>query len=433
LTGRSPDRPVLVLAPPRFLGPLGAMRSLGRLGVDVYALEHVEPSIAGSSRFCAGRLPAGSDGRPIGASDEAIVADLLAAGRRLGVGAILLPGSDEWAKFLADQRDRLGPTFTYPDLGPELVRALTSKAGLHELATRHGVPTPAVHAPDSLEEAVVTAGGLGYPVVMKPMVSGPDRQGIVLAHGDTELAACYEAMGGAGNVVVQEYVSAEDADIWMFNGYFDASSRCLAGYTARKVRQHPPRMGVCTAGVCEWNAEVARISEEFLCALGYRGIVDIDYVRDRRDGRYRVLDVNPRLGGAFRLMVSPDGMDVVRAMYLDLTGGRVGTSACREGRRWMIETADLLAFHHYREDHGLRFGRWAGSLRGVEELALFAPTDPIPFLVAVRLMVADTVTARRRRSHPSPQAGEEAAQAAGGGLAQERSELSVVSDPSPRP
>lgn len=402
---RSEPTSVLVLAPPRFLGPLGVMRSLGGLGVDVYGLEHVQPSIAGSSRFCTGRLPAGHDGRPIGDTDEAIVADLLAAGRRLGEGTILLAGSDEWAEFLADQRGCLSPTFLYPDIRPGLIRTLTSKAGLHEVATRHGVPTPAVHAPDTVEEAVATADGLGYPVVMKPMVSQPDRQGLMLARGGGEVAAYYEVMGGAGNVVVQEYVSGEDSDVWMFNGYFDASSRCLAGYTARKVRQHPPRMGTCTVGVCEWNEEVARISEEFLGALGYRGIVDIDYLRDRRDGSYRVLDVNPRLGGAFRLMASPDGMDVVRAMYLDLMGRRVGPSVCRDGRKWMVETADLLAFHHYREDHGLTFGRWAGSLRGVEELALFAPTDPIPFLVALRLLVADTVTARWRRAAGGRRAG----------------------------
>lgn len=398
MSERSPGRPVLVLAPPRFLAPLGATRSLSRLGVDVYVLEHVQPSIAGSSRYCVGRLPAGQDGRPIGASDEAIVADLLAAGRRLGEGTILLAGSDEWAQFLADQRGHLSPTFMYPDLRPGLIQALTSKAGLYDLAAGHGIPTPVVHAPKSVEEAVVIADRLGYPVVMKPMFSGPDRQGIVLARGVAEVATCYEVMGGTGNVVVQEYISGEDADVWMFNGYFDASSRCLAGYTARKVRQHPPRMGICSMGVCEWNEEVARLSEDFLGALGYRGVVDIDYLRDPRDGSYQVLDVNPRLGGAFRLMASPDGMDVVRAMYLDLTGRPVGPTTCRDGRKWMVETADLLAFHHYREDHGLTFGRWARSLRGVEELALFAPTDPIPFLVALWLLVADTVMARWRRA-----------------------------------
>jgi predicted ATP-grasp superfamily ATP-dependent carboligase len=390
--------PVLVLAPPRFLGPLGAMRSLSGLGAAVYGLEHEQRSIAGSSRFCAGLVRAGRDGRPVGVAPEAIVDDLLAAGRRLGQGTILLAGSDEWAEFLACHRAELAPWFTYPDLPAGLIREVTSKAGLHDLALRHGVATPAVRSPTDLESALATACALGYPVVLKPMVSRPDTQGLALVHDAEQLARDWQAMGGAGNVVLQEFVRGEDRDVWMFNGYFDADSRCLAGYTARKVRQHPARMGICTVGVCERNDEVQRISERFLGAIGYRGIVDIDYLRDERDGSYRVLDLNPRLGGAFRLMVTPERMDVARAMYLDLTGRPVPASACRDGRRWMVETADLIAFRHYGRDHGLSFGEWARSLRGVRETALFSVTDPLPLLVALRIVVDDTVSGRRERA-----------------------------------
>jgi D-aspartate ligase len=45
--------------------------------------------------------------------------------------------------------------------------------------------------------------------------------------------------------------------------------------------------------------------------IGYSGIVDIGYRYDRRDGEYKLLDVNPRVGATFRLFVDSNGMDVV--------------------------------------------------------------------------------------------------------------------------
>ena len=50
--------------------------------------------------------------------------------------------------------------------------------------------------------------------------------------------------------------------------------------------------------------------------IGYMGIMDFDYRLDLRDGRYKLLDFNPRIGAQFRLFESHDGMDVARAMSL---------------------------------------------------------------------------------------------------------------------
>jgi predicted ATP-grasp superfamily ATP-dependent carboligase len=115
--------------------------------------------------------------------------------------------------------------------------------------------------------------------------------------------------------------------------------------------------------------------------IGYRGILDIGYRLDPRDGLYKVLDINPRVGQAFRLFVAENGMDVVRALYLDLTGQKLFPVTPIEGRRWIIEDYDFIfsSFDYYREGT-LGIIEWLKSFKGIEEGAWFSWKDPVPFL-----------------------------------------------------
>ena len=391
--------PVLVLGPPRYVGPLGVMRSLHPLGAPVYGLAHRRPSPAGVSRFSAGGVRAGDDGRP-SAEPERDLQELLDAGRRLGRGTVLMVGSDEWAFFVADHAQELSQWFEFPRVSPALVRELATKDGLYRLALRHGVPTPRIEFPTSAADAARIARELRYPVFMKPVVSRPRGQWKDIADDEAALLANYDLMAEPGpdpNVMFQEYIPGRDEDVWMFDGYFDRESRCLAAFTGQKLRQHPAHMGIASYAVSRRNEEVIETTVRLLSAVGYRGLVDIGYRFDARDGRYKVLDINPRLGGAFRLFVDRDGLDVARAMYLDLTGRPVPPIRSWDGRRWIKEDADLIALKYYRRLDGLKVRSWFWSVMQCDEGATFSVRDPLPFLLSIGSLLQQTVTRRWTR------------------------------------
>src|SRR5262249_53343041 len=146
--------------------------------------------------------------------------------------------------------------------------------------------------------------------------------------------------------------------VWMFNGYFDAHSDCLVGFTGQKLRQNPPYTGATTLGMCGPNVAVEEATCGFMKALGYRGILDIGWRYDIRDGQYKVLDANPRIGATFRLFVGTNGMDVARALYLDLTGQAVPRSCAPGGRKWVVENQDATASLVYWKDRKLTPGQW---------------------------------------------------------------------------
>jgi D-aspartate ligase len=206
----------------------------------------------------------------------------------------------------------------------------------------------------------------------------------------------------APSLMFQQAIPGRDR--WMFNGYFDENSECKVGFTGKKVRQFPAYTGATTLGICMRNEAVASIAKQFMKALGYRGILDIDYCYDARDGLYKVLDVNPRVGSTFRLFAGKNGaeeeMDVVRALYRDLTGQPVHAATAPEGRKWLVEDFDLLACLRYRWDGVLQIRDWIGSYRGVRELGCFALDDPLPVLPML-LDDIRTLVLRAFRDRPS--------------------------------
>ena len=88
--------------------------------------------------------------------------------------------------------------------------------------------------------------------------------------------------------------------------------------------------------------------------------------------------INPRIGATFRLFVSQNGMDVARALYLDLTGQPVPPGTARDGRKWIVEDLDVASCFRYHQEGNLSMSEWFASLHGIEESAYFAADDLLP-------------------------------------------------------
>lgn len=363
----------------------------------VYMLEHRGISPSNLSRYCAGTFPGGDDGRPVG-DENRILSDLAVAGEALGEDAVLIPATDEWTVFMAKHDSVLRQRFRFPSLAPDLATALSSKEGLYRIASANGLPTPRPIVPRTVAEALCLANDLHYPVMVKPDISRPSVDTKLLANDPAGLARCVRTMAESEeepNVVLQEYIPGNED--WTFTGYFDVRSRCLAGFTGRRLRTQPPHMGHTSLGTCVRNAELQELAVSFMSAIGYRGIVDAEFRYDRRDGTYKVLDANPRVGGNFRVFVDTAGTDVIRALYLDMTNQEVPRGEPEEGRLWIKEDSDLISFVQLRRAGELGFRNWVRSLRGVREGATLSLRDPVPFMSAMLLLFTDTVGGRLRR------------------------------------
>jgi D-aspartate ligase len=378
--------PVVVVACPHH-GGLGVTRSLGRLGIPVYVVDSNRWAPALHSRYCRGGFKWNLNTAPAEKSTDFLAGIARKAGRR----CLLIPGTDSAAIFVSAHAAALEPWYILPAQNSALVPSLCSKTHMHGLARRFQIPTPTTFSLQTRAERLECLKKMDLPLMIKgievPLGSSNRRQTRkLIVRSRQQLLALYDLLGNATvrDLIAQEYIPGSEDTVWMFNGYFNARSECLAGFTGRKLRQCPPYTGVTSLGVCQPNDAVEQTAKGFLKAIGYRGIVDMDFRYDARDGQYKLLDVNPRIGSTFRLFVSKDGMDVARAAYLDLTGQPFAPAALWQGRKWIVEDFYLATTLRYYRDEILTFREWLKSLRGIQESAFWASDDQLPTLFMLR-------------------------------------------------
>jgi predicted ATP-grasp superfamily ATP-dependent carboligase len=383
-------------------GVLGILRSAGRWGIPVHWVHNEAAAPAARSRHLTAAHPL-----PPGPATADRWADhLTRVGRAVGGRPVLVATDDPTSALVAEHRERLEPLYRFPAPAQGLVDSLVDKRRLHELCLETGVPTPAARFPERSADLEDYAATGEFPVVVKrigaPGATGDDvLPSVTVVRTPAELRELARQLpeSAVPSAMLQEYIPGGARSVWMLDGYFGADSACLAAYTGRKLRQHPTHTGMTSLGVCEHNQAVIETTERFMRRIGYRGIVDMGYRHDARDERYKLLDVNPRIGATFRLFVDAAGTDVLRALYLDMTGQPTPARApVREGRRWIVEHHDLAeaAAAIRRRDMSVR--AWLGSLLPVREGAWFSPGDPLP---AAALAVAFASRGVGREAQPA--------------------------------
>ncbi|GHH68198.1 ATP-grasp domain-containing protein [Streptosporangium violaceochromogenes] len=378
-----PSVPVLLVKVghyPLHHGAVGAVRTLGRLGVAVHVIAEGRFTSAAVSRHRAGRIVWPTTGAEPAAE---LVRGLGKIAASLPRPAVAVATDDEAAILLAEHAEELSEHLLLPPVPRDLPRLLASKHEMFRLCRRYGIPAPESRLVTSRDQIDEIVRDFTFPVVVKnsepwvrlaaPVVS---RSTVVGTPGELrDLAAGWPASPYA---LVQEYLPRAESTDWIAHVCCDARSDTVVGFTGVKVRSWPPHVGVTTYAYSVGNPELATLTARFCKESGYAGVADLDWRLDHRDGRYKLLDFNPRVGAQFRLFETDAGIDVIRAHYLTSTGQEVPAGTQVEGRRIIVENLDVPARIAYRRSGERRHPIPPG---GGREFAWLTADDPLPGLV----------------------------------------------------
>jgi predicted ATP-grasp superfamily ATP-dependent carboligase len=374
-------------------GGLGVIRSLGRLGIPTYAVHDEAFTPAASSRYLRG----GWLWSPDRDDADQLREGLIRLAEHIGRPAVLIPTDDVGAIFLAEHGQDLRQWFLFPAPDPSLPRRVADKYELYRLCRDRGLPCVATTVAHSAADVTEFVERTGLPIVVKlsrpwSRRSASPLRSTTLARTRDELTQLYrwhehEAGGdGAAGLLLQEYIPGGQGHDWFFHGYCDATSTCRPSFTGVKERSYPVHAGLTSLGRSKVNQRLAEEVGKMLVALSYRGVMDLDLRWDARDGQYKLLDFNPRLGAQFRLFRDDIGVDVAVAAHLDLTGRPVPEGRQVAERGFLVENYDPIAAFGYWRRGELGPWSWLRSVRGVDELAWFAADDLAPFgLMCLRM------------------------------------------------
>jgi len=364
---------------------LGIARSLGRYGIPVCVIDD-ETSIARASRFVRNAI------RVRDLRTEAALIDALAQARaklRLP-GWVLYPTREETVASIAANRDVLRQHFRVPTPELAVTRLAWDKREVYRLARCLSIPVPRTWFPGC--EADLAAIDVDGPVVVKPAIK---EHFFYATHvkawrADTaaELAVAFRRAAGimpAGEVIVQEMIPGDGQQQYAYCAFFRAG-RPVASMTVRRRRQHPHDFGRASTYVETISMpELAVPSCRFLAAIGYYGLVELEYKRDPRDGVCKLLDVNARTWGYHSLGQSA-GVDFPYLLFRDQIGAPVDEAHARAGVRWIRLSTDVPnALRDIRAGR-LRSRDYLRSLRGVDTEAVFSLRDPVPGLYEIALL-----------------------------------------------
>jgi D-aspartate ligase len=305
---------------------LDAIRALGRLGAPVLAIDP-RPSAHGfRSRYAIPTLC------PPVEQEEELIDFLVRLGDGFNTPAPIFPTSDEYLNTLAKHRDQLGNRYRYPFPTWDVLEPIQGKRHQVETAIAAGVPVP--QTSDEPTEKY------GFPVLVKP--SSPQgfraRFGVQAFRCRTpaELAEAYDKCLPF-DPLVQEFIPGGDDELYTFGGVVSEDGRPLAKFSGRKLRQTPPVVGTCRIGESVWVDDVVDQGLALLRALRFQGVAQVEFKRDHRDGRYKLIEVNPRLW-QWHGLTGHVGVDVTQISYLHLLGADLEETTMQHVRKRWVTT-----------------------------------------------------------------------------------------------
>ncbi len=360
---------------------LAVTRSLGRRGVPVIALDPDPKGYGFASRYATVTALC-----PYVLTDEdGFIAFLLELGKALEQPAVLYPTNDEWVLAVNRHRDVLDKYFLIPFSGPEIVEPVLDKAQLYRTATELEIPIPRTWYLEDEDLAQVEAA-LHYPCILKPTeqrsfydqfgdkawrVESPQEFRTVLARAEGH------------PMVAQEIVGQGLTDFYSVCSYIGSDGEPHGVFVGRKLEQYPPDFGTGCLVSAENVPEIAARGVQVLKAFGYRGVSEVEFIYDARDGEHKLLDVNTRVWKWIGLPIAA-GVDLPWLAYADATGIPEVAGPARDGIVWTY-ASDYLALR--LEGRGqetasyLSEQAWADILSGASEHvvdAVIDPDDPAP-------------------------------------------------------
>jgi predicted ATP-grasp superfamily ATP-dependent carboligase len=252
----------------------------------------------------------------------------------------------------------------------EKIRMIFDKFAVFRLAQKNGIAIPKTLFVVNREDYLTKNNEIQqFPVVVKPSLSKiPTKNGFLSTsvkyiHDKKALDKLYETEVALNfPSMIQEKVVGPGTGL--FTLFEDG--RHLALFSHQRIREKPPSGGVSI--VCEsvtLDEEMVEAARKLLAAAEWQGIAMVEFKRDIRDGRAKLMEINGRFWGSLQLAIA-SGVDFPVLFLHQLT-----QSAQKRGlednyriglrMKWFLGTLDHLLIRLRHKESTLNLPPGSGS------------------------------------------------------------------------
>jgi len=365
---------------------LGIVRSLGRRGIPTCIVDD-ERSIAQFSRYTTQflRLRSLRDG------DSTVDTLIELAEQKNLHGWVLFPTRDEHVAAFSRRRAELSKVFRVPTPDWETVQWAWDKRNTYRLAKELGIPTPRTNTFESIDQ-LSQLDCENPPFALKPAIKEhfiyATKAKAWCATSHSELRDLFQKASeliSPSEAMIQEVIPGGGTQQYSYCAFF-ANGEAVGKMVARRRRQHPLQFGKASTHVETVDAPlVEELSERFLRAINYYGLVELEYKLDPRDSQYKLLDFNARTWGYHSLGLRT-GVDFSYMLYADQIGLPLNYCKAPTGVSWVRMTTDIpAAFMAWRAGE-LNLKAYFKSLKDCDVEAVYSFNDPLPGLAELLLI-----------------------------------------------
>jgi predicted ATP-grasp superfamily ATP-dependent carboligase len=268
----------------------------------------------------------------------------------------------------------------------QIVLAMLDKGQTYDLARAIGIPVPRTAKVKTRVDLDAVADDFEYPCALKPRdsfrFSAIFARKAFVVHSRAELNEAFDLILPTGlEMLVTEIVRGLPSELYEFPSYYtylDDGGEPLFHFTKRKLREQPLGWGTGTYHVTKWDPEVAELGLRFLQGVGLRGIGNVEFKRDARDGTLKLIECNPRPTATDKLLRHV-GLDLGWIAYRRALGEPVERPGpFKDGVHQWTPSRDLVALREGRKLGTLTTASWLASLAHVQHFSIFDLGDPGP-------------------------------------------------------
>lgn len=386
------DQPCAIVFPIRGNNSYGAIRSLGENGIKVIGLDFGTLSANSFSRYCSKvKITNPLEG------EERFLEELISLRSRFHSNPVLFPMDDYCVMLLAKHAERLREHFAYSYLSWDSCRKCVDKVEMNKLCEREGIPLPKTFYPmrgDALEHIIENAP---FPCIVKPtakFVIDNERErhffefqrrfnskALVVADRD-DLRKKLNTMEELGMpCIVQELIPGDATTLYSHHFYADAHSHTHFDCVHRKWKQIPADFGTVLYSDSNWDPQAVELGKKFVAAAKCKGIGNMEFKKDPRDGVFKFIEINMRAGSSiYRPTVA--GVNIALCSYLDLSGQSIPKSPSQEDGIFFVDHIRCIYSLLKRgPQYDFSFKDFLNLVGKKRVGAQFDWRDPLPFLL----------------------------------------------------